>query len=103
LYLIDQDVIEEIIGSEILDETDVFVDVAARVRISSAVRGFAPVSQPSNMSRSPTGIDETTSLLGRESGEADQVCSILETSAKKKKSVPAGVLASALSAHQYQE
>ncbi|KAL3894140.1 MAG: hypothetical protein SGCHY_005445, partial [Lobulomycetales sp.] len=89
-----EDVIEEMIGSEILDETDVFVDVAARTRVSSAVMNLFLPASAADTESGAAEADETAPLLGNGRGEAAR--------RKRKSEAKAGILAEAIKSQQFQ-
>lgn len=82
------------IGSEILDETDVFVDVAARTRVSSAVMNLFLPASAADTESGAAEADETAPLLGNGRGEAAR--------RKRKSEAKAGILAEAIKSQQFQ-
>ncbi|KAJ3278437.1 hypothetical protein HK104_002345, partial [Borealophlyctis nickersoniae] len=41
-----EDVIEELLGEEIIDETDVYVDVATKLKVARVIKGPKPIASP---------------------------------------------------------
>lgn len=105
----------ERIGAEIVDETDIFVDVVTRTRVTSVLRGISPIPRSSSANFDATEtdsllgngrnkiFDETTSILTKAYGTGDTLVDVPRIFKKKSELIKANVLANVIEQQQFKE